>query len=195
MALFSLFKGKAQPKRFAAVAAILLVGWLAQQAGFDLSQVLGTNPSPSSDSASGAGSTESSRESSPIDRRERASTGAAQNGYAGSDEGAARIEKAVAARESGFMVTVAGTIKKTLRDDLEGSRHQRFLVELGSGRTVLVAHNIDLADRASIEQGDSVRIRGQYEWNEKGGVLHWTHHDPDGSHPGGWIEANDRRVE
>ena len=192
----ALFKGKSQPKRFAAVAAILAVAWVAQQAGIDLSQILGTNPSNSlppsesvaRDSASSPRYTDG-RSHTPRTRD------TAPNGYGSSEEGVARIERAIAARESGFMVTLAGTVKRTLRDDLEGSRHQRFLVELVSGRTVLVAHNIDLADRAPLDRGDPVRLRGQYEWNEKGGVIHWTHHDPDGSHPEGWIEANGRRVE
>jgi hypothetical protein len=40
---------------------------------------------------------------------------------------------------------------------------------------------------ARLERGDEVRFRGQYEWNERGGVIHWTHHDPDGRRPGGWL--------
>ena len=111
------------------------------------------------------------------------------------DRGVARIESGAARRESGFMVEVGARVIAVLPDDTNGSRHQRFLVELSSGRTLLVAHNIDLAPRADIVKGADVRLRGQYEWNEKGGVLHWTHHDPDGRHPGGWIEARGRRVE
>jgi len=89
---------------------------------------------------------------------------------------------------SGVMVEFAGTVSRVLADDREGSRHQRFIVELESEHTVLVSHNIDLAPRVdSIAVGDSVLVRGQYEWNERGGVVHWTHHDPDGSRQGGWI--------
>jgi hypothetical protein len=32
-------------------------------------------------------------------------------------------------------------------------------------------------------------LHGRYEWNERGGVIHWTHHDPEGSMPGGWIRC------
>jgi len=107
----------------------------------------------------------------------------------------ARVKRASAQRESGFMVTLDARVIKLLRDDQDGSRHQRFLIEIPGGHTLLVAHNIDLAARVPLQEGDPVRVRGQYEWNERGGLLHWTHHDPDQRHPGGWIEHAGRRVE
>ncbi|HEB88415.1 MAG TPA: DUF3465 domain-containing protein [Deltaproteobacteria bacterium] len=113
----------------------------------------------------------------------------------GPDRGMRRVEKAFASRESGFMVTLEARVSKTLRDDDEGSRHQRFLIALANGRTLLVAHNIDLADRIPLERGDRIRLRGQYEWNERGGVLHWTHRDPAGRHAGGWVQFGNRRYE
>lgn len=106
----------------------------------------------------------------------------------GSGSGEAEIEAAFENRRSGFMVDLRTVVAKKLPDDNDGSRHQRFLVRLSSGHTVLVAHNIDLAPRVPLQKGDEVRIRGQYEWNERGGVLHWTHHDPDGRRAGGSIE-------
>jgi hypothetical protein len=92
-------------------------------------------------------------------------------------------------RRSDVQLEAVGTVVKVLADDNDGSRHQRFLIRAGSGQTVLVAHNIDLAPRvAGLAAGDQVTIYGEYEWNAKGGVLHWTHHDPGGRHVGGWIK-------
>jgi len=74
-----------------------------------------------------------------------------------------------------------------LSDDHEDSRHQRFVLQLGNRETLLIAHNIDLAKRVPVGMGDRVRFRGMYEWNELGGLVHWTHHDPHGVEDGGWI--------
>lgn len=97
---------------------------------------------------------------------------------------------------SGRQVQGQGRVSRVLSDDNDGSRHQRFILTLVSGQTLLIAHNIDLAPRvAALEVGDTVAFYGQYEWNDKGGVVHWTHRDPRGRHPGGWLEHNGRRYE
>jgi Protein of unknown function (DUF3465) len=91
-------------------------------------------------------------------------------------------------RTSGTQVSGEGVVSKVLADDTDGSRHQRFILTLTSGQTLLVAHNIDLAPRIeSLKSGDSVAFNGVYEWNAKGGVVHWTHHDPGGQHEPGWL--------
>lgn len=105
----------------------------------------------------------------------------------------AAIDEAFERRSRGVLVEAEGTVDAVLRDDREGSRHQRFIVRLDSGRTVLISHNIDLAPRvAGLDEGDEVSFAGEYEWNPKGGVVHWTHHDPDGRHPGGWVRHEGR---
>ena len=86
-----------------------------------------------------------------------------------------------------------GTVIKLLPDDNKGSRHQRFLLRLDSGRTLLISHNIDLAPRIeSIQPGDTVEFNGEYEWNTKGGLVHWTHHDPKNQHEAGWVRHQGR---
>lgn len=109
--------------------------------------------------------------------------------------GAEKIADAARSRRSGFMVTVPGEVIKTLADDNDGSRHQRFLIKLANRQTLLVAHNIDLARRVPLGEGEVIEVHGQYEWNDRGGVLHWTHHDPAGRHEGGWIVHRGRKYE
>jgi hypothetical protein len=94
-------------------------------------------------------------------------------------------------QRSGIQVEGDGVVAKVLSDDNDGSRHQRFILRLSSGQTLLVAHNIDIAPRiASLESGDRVQFKGVYEWNSKGGVIHWTHRDPSGEHQAGWLRHN-----
>jgi len=98
---------------------------------------------------------------------------------------------AYAARRSGTWLETAGRVTRLLSDDNDGARHQRFILDVGAGHTVLVAHNIDLAERVPASVGDSLTLRGRYEWNARGGVIHWTHHDPQARELGGWIRAGD----
>jgi hypothetical protein len=92
---------------------------------------------------------------------------------------------------SGSQIQGGGVVKRVLPDDNIGSRHQRFIVQLDSGQTLLIAHNIDVARRVEpLNTGDRLQFAGEYEWNEKGGVVHWTHHDPAGRHPAGWLRIN-----
>ncbi|HMM77969.1 MAG TPA: DUF3465 domain-containing protein [Gammaproteobacteria bacterium] len=100
------------------------------------------------------------------------------------------------ARRSAVQIESVGVIKKILPDDDDGSRHQRFLLEGPSGHTVLVAHNLDLAPRVpGLKPGARIAFNGEYEWNPRGGILHWTHHDPRGEHAAGWIEYRGRRYQ
>ncbi|MDT8370873.1 MAG: DUF3465 domain-containing protein [Gammaproteobacteria bacterium] len=91
-------------------------------------------------------------------------------------------------QQSNVQLEVNATVVKLLADDNNVRRHQRFIIQLDSSHTLLVAHNIDLAPRIDdLKVGDQVSVFGEYEWNEKGGVLHWTHHDPAKKHITGWI--------
>ena len=94
---------------------------------------------------------------------------------------------------SNLQISGEGRVVRVLADDNNGSRHQRFLLETSFNQTILVAHNIDLAPRiANLRNGDTVAFYGEYEYNNKGGVIHWTHHDPANRHPHGWLKHKGR---
>jgi len=110
--------------------------------------------------------------------------------------GASVIADAYTRRLEDVPVEAEGRVLKVLADDNQGSRHQRFLLDTGFNHTVLVAHNIDLAPRiADLQRGDVVRFKGDYVWNAKGGVVHWTHRDPSGRHADGWLEHKGQRYQ
>ena len=112
---------------------------------------------------------------------------------AGQAAAQSETDAAHAGRHSDVQVKGVGEVSRLLADDHQGSRHQRFILQLESGLTVLVAHNIDLAPRVdALQVGNTVEYFGEYEWNQKGGVVHWTHHDPRGSHVGGWLRHKGR---
>jgi hypothetical protein len=103
------------------------------------------------------------------------------------------IAEAFRSGRSDVQVGAEGRVVRILPDDNEGSRHQRFLLELESGHSLLIAHNIDLAPRVeNLREGELLEFYGEYEWNEKGGVIHWTHHDPKNQHAGGWLKYHGR---
>jgi hypothetical protein len=99
-------------------------------------------------------------------------------------------------RARGRMLRVGGRVQHLLSDDRDGSPHQRFIIVTDSGQSVLVAHNLDLAPRLEgLAVGELVSLYGEYEWNEQGGVMHWTHDDPQGSHPAGYIDWRGQRYQ
>lgn len=101
------------------------------------------------------------------------------------------LQQAFDQRRSDLQVEGAGVVVKVLADDLKGSRHQKFILRLDNGLSLLVAHNIDLAPRIkTLNAGDRVAFFGEYEWSAQGGVIHWTHRDPDNRHAHGWLRHN-----
>jgi hypothetical protein len=92
-------------------------------------------------------------------------------------------------KKTDVWVSGTGTVTRILSDDNEGDRHQRFILEMSTGQTLLVAHNIDIAPYLDgLGKGDTVSFYGEYYWSDEGGGIHWTHHDPDGSSDGGWLK-------
>jgi hypothetical protein len=112
------------------------------------------------------------------------------------DSGDAILAAAFRDRANDLQVQGSGTVARLLDDDHEGSRHQRFIVRLDSGQTLLVAHNIDVAPRVEgLAVGDQIAFSGVYEWSAEGGTIHWTHADHDGDHAPGWLRYGGRTYE
>ncbi|SMF56404.1 Protein of unknown function [Alteromonadaceae bacterium Bs31] len=106
------------------------------------------------------------------------------------------LKNAYQQRLSDIQLRGSGELIKLLPQDNVGSRHQKFILKLNSGQTLLISHNIDLAPKIeSIKIGDWVEFYGEYEWNSQGGVVHWTHRDPDGRHAHGWLKHKGKKYQ
>ena len=97
------------------------------------------------------------------------------------------MRPASAQADTGRWIEDTGLVRRLLPDDDDGSHHQRFVIQLRGGQTLLMAHNTDVAERIPVVLGDRLHFRGLYEWNDLGGLVHWTHHDPMGVEDGGWV--------
>ena len=111
------------------------------------------------------------------------------------DNAAAR--RAYESHAENVELTIDGIVDRILADQSGPSGpHERFIVRLADvDLTVLIEHNLTIAPRVPVGSGDRVTIRGEYVWNAQGGLIHFTHHDPDGSHAGGYILVAGRRYD
>ena len=101
----------------------------------------------------------------------------------------AAIARAFANHARDIRVDGSGSVSRVLSDDNQGERHQRFLVLLPTGQSILIVHNIEIAPRVdNLRVGDEIEFEGEYVWNERGGLVHWTHHDPSRRHRPGWVK-------
>ena len=97
-------------------ALVLALLWAAPRVREHLAAFLDTGSGSSTTTAT-----------APADR------GAAAQGeepHGTGQEGAETIRAAFRAQRSGFMVTCSAVVAKSLPDDREGSRHQRFIAEM-----------------------------------------------------------------
>lgn len=118
-------------------------------------------------------------------------TAQTEDGLVSQDE----ILAAQANQERKVELTFSARVNRLLRDDTKGLPHQQFLVELNNGTRVKIAHDIKYAPRVPIQEGDILTIKGEYIWNRKGGVVHWTHHSDTPRHEGGYIDFGGKRYE
>ncbi len=86
-------------------------------------------------------------------------------------------------------VTADGTVVRLLPDRTSNTgTHEQFIIKLSAQNlTIEVEHNISIGARVPVQVGDHVIVHGEYIWNPQGGLIHFTHHDPQGTHEGGYI--------
>lgn len=101
------------------------------------------------------------------------------------------VQRAFAEHLSAIQVTAEGTVTRLLADDTGPSgTHQRFILQVnGSSQTLLIDNNVDIGKRVPVAIGVDVTVHGEYVWNEQGGLIHFTHHDPAHTHEDGWIDV------
>jgi hypothetical protein len=113
------------------------------------------------------------------------------------DTGNVAVYDAWRAQRSHVEVTADGSVARVLglRQGPTGL-HEGFLLHLrgaeGHGLTVRVEDNVDITGRIPLVSGDDVEVRGEYIYDPRGGLIHYTHHDPRGHHSSGYVRVNGR---
>jgi Protein of unknown function (DUF3465) len=68
--------------------------------------------------------------------------------------------------------------------------HEAFDASSPSG-PLEVVDNVDIAPRCPVEPGDQVEVCGEMVHDRgKPPIVHWTHHDPQNRHAGGFIRLH-----
>jgi len=88
-------------------------------------------------------------------------------------------------QESSVWITIGARVSRILPDEYGKYQHPRFIVQCPSGQTVLITNDVSVGSRVPVHRGDRVAARGEYIWNDRGGLIHFTHHG--GPAGGGWI--------
>ena len=108
------------------------------------------------------------------------------------------LARAYADGRSHVEVQTRGTVVRVLGDRVGPSgEHVGFLIRADDlpRRLVRVEVNEDLTGPVAVRAGEPVTLRGEYAYDSRGGVIHWTHHDPRHRHPDGFVLIGGHRYE
>lgn len=98
-----------------------------------------------------------------------------------------RVMAAWKRQESNVVVQFDARVVLLMPDLVDVVTAQQFIVELDNGHRLLVSHNLDESSPVPLAATSKVHIKGEYDWTESGGMIHWTHKDRSGKRAGGWI--------
>lgn len=95
-------------------------------------------------------------------------------------------------RNINFVEATGMLVVETLPDDRQGLQHQKFVVQLTSGATMLAVYNLDMegCTYIPVKKGDRVAMGGEFKWTSQGALLHWLHYDPSQRRPDGYVQLN-----
>jgi hypothetical protein len=105
----------------------------------------------------------------------------------------AQVCSLYASGSSGVEVIAQGTVLGILgMHNGPSGEHEGFFLKLNQECDLMlrVETNVDITGPVPIQNGETVTVKGQFEDDAEGGVIHWTHHDPRGRHVSGYVEAN-----
>ncbi|MFZ3229727.1 MAG: DUF3465 domain-containing protein [Pseudobdellovibrio sp.] len=106
---------------------------------------------------------------------------------------AALIQAVTSHKQVSFVKAEGLVVSGLLKDDTNGSPHQKFNVKLTSGQVIMIVSNLDMCEKIPVQVGDVVGAGGQFiPTGKSGGLLHWTHKDPKKIRPDGFIELGGR---
>jgi hypothetical protein len=109
----------------------------------------------------------------------------------GPDDGV--VCRAYAHGQSRVEVIADGNVVRLLGTHVGPSGpHEGFLLRLrrGCALTVRVESSIDFTGPIPLRAGDAVVVKGEYEYDAFGGVIHFTHRELYGRHAGGYVELH-----
>lgn len=85
------------------------------------------------------------------------------------------------------------TIVRVLGErDSRSGLHEGFVIRVHD-RTFRVEDNVNITGPIPMQRGQAVSLLGQLECDDL--VIHWTHRDPRGRHPSGYVKVNGRLYE
>jgi hypothetical protein len=95
--------------------------------------------------------------------------------------------------EVDFRATVTSA-PRFFTGSLTHARHEAFDCRTDDGLALEIVDNVDLAPPVPVNPGDTVGVRGELVHDPgRDPLVHWTHRDPAGEHPDGWIDFAGRR--
>lgn len=123
-------------------------------------------------------------------REEQNSHDRGNEGSQGDEDDSEIVRAVVNRRRVDFVEGRGMVVIRTLADDNNGLRHQKWVVQLSNGSSMMAVYNLDMCERVALKVGDHVAMGGQFVWTNQGALLHWLHYDPRKTRPDGYVEVN-----